>query len=228
MRLQFCSLIYAFQFNSMQKITFITFLLFVQISVAQQIDFKDLLRNDTNVINKNTVFNWYWSSFMNKTMKFRHIREFTVHHHGKQLDTIKMNTLAFDTNGRLIRWNTILFKYAFNGSFLGYVDSVTSQSIIPNSSTNKVFTDFHFYSELRENKNNQLVRNVVVEDPHNDSLVVKYMYHPDLYIKSQEIINENLLYTIPEGPKVYLQKIRFYRHKKIVYERFLNYELYED
>jgi hypothetical protein len=54
------------------------------------------------------------------------------------------------------------------------------------------------------------------------------MYHPDLYIKSQEIINENLLYTIPEGPKVYLQKIRFYRHKKIVYERFLNYELYED
>ena len=228
MRLQFCGLIYSFQFKLMQKFTFIIVLFFVQLSTAQQIDFKDFLRNDTNVINKNSVFNWYWSSFMNKTMKFRHIREYSIHYHGKHIDTLKTNTLAFDTSGRLIRWNTILFKYAFNGSFLGYVDTVTSLATLPINNSSKLPLDFHYYSELRESKYNQLVRNVVLELPKSDSLIVKYSYHPDFFIRAQEKINESLMYSIPEGPKIYLQKIRFYRHKKLVYERFLQYELFEN
>ena len=210
----------------MQKLSFIVFLLIVQFSFTQQIDYKNLLRNDTNLICKTTVFNWYWSTFMNKTMKFRHIREYSVYHKESGGDTIKKNTLAFDTNGRLLRWNSVLFKYSFNSSFLGYVDTIKSLAILPNVYNDKVFTDFLYYTELRDIKNNLLSKSNVVETIFSDSLEVVYKYHPDLFIKAQEKEIFGVKYYLPEGPKSYLNSIQVFRIKKLIFERFLEYEFY--
>jgi len=202
------------------------FLLFSKVSFSQQIDFKELIKADTNIINKNTVFDWYWSPIMNKEMNFWHIREYSVHYRGKNRDTVKVNTLAFDKEGRLIRWNTVVFKYAFNGSFLGYVDTVRSEAVLPRNINNKAFTDFHFFSELRDKKNNLLIKSSVLDLNTTDTLNVKYTYNPDLYIKAQEKEIDGVTYILPEGPKTYLKKITFYRRNKVVYERYLLYEKY--
>ncbi len=211
-----------FDFNKLILI----FLLFSKVTFSQQIDFKELIKADTNIINKNTVFDWYWSPVMNKQMNFWHIREFSVHYRGKNRDTVKVNTLAFDKEGRLIRWNTVVFKYAFNGSFLGYVDTVNSEAVLPRNINNKAFTDFHFFSELRDLKNNLLVKSSVIESNTTDTLNIKYTYNPDLYIKAQEKSIDGVVYILPEGPKTYLKKITFYRRNKVVYERYLLYEKY--
>lgn len=210
----------------MKKIFFIFSLLIVNLCFAQQVDYKDLVRNDTNVISKSTVFNWYWSSIMNKTMKFRHVREYNVYFKDEKSDTTKRNTLAFDTNGRLIRWNTVAFKYAFNSSFLGYVDTVTSIATLPNSFNDKVFTDFIFYSESRDIKSNLLFESNIVESVFSDSLEVKFKYHPDLFIRSQQKEIFGVTYFLPEGPRSYLKSIQVFRNKKIIFERFLEYEFY--
>lgn len=202
------------------------FLLFSKLVYSQQIDYKELMRADTNIINKSTVFQWYWSSVMNKEMNFWHIREYDVHYRGKNRDTVKVNTLAFDTNGRLIRWNTVLFKYAFNGSFIGYVDSVSSQAILPREFNPKANTDFHYYSELRDKKSNLLTKSVIIETGTSDSLVVKYTYNNEFYIKAQEKEIDGVNYVLPEGPKTYLKKITFYRRNKVVHERFITYQKY--
>jgi hypothetical protein len=210
------------------KIAFVFLLASSGYSFAQQIDYKDFVRVDSNIINRNTVFNWYWSSVLNKQLKVRHVKEYRVTCKGGVADTQKINTLAFDQNGRLKRWNSVAFRYAFQGIYLGYVDTLTNMAVLPLTMNMNAFTDYQYYSEKRDTLNNFLFSSEIIEKPKSDLLKIEYSYHPDMYIKGREIEYNGNLFLTPDGPKCYLNAIKIYQNSSLIYERFLVYELYEN
>lgn len=211
------------------KNIFIVLVFFLStLSFAQQVDFKSFIQADSNIINKNTIFNWYWSSYINKKLQLRHIREFKVTYSGNQVDTTKINTLAFDQDGKLKRWNSVAFRYSFDGKYIGYVDTIQNAVVLPNKINTSAFTDFTFYAEKRDDLTNLLHDIVILEHPKSDSCVIKYSYNPILYLKGEqkEINGESVF--IPDGPKCYINSIKVFKRKNLIYEHFLVYELYEE
>jgi hypothetical protein len=194
---------------------------------AQQIDCKELVRVDTNVINKNTVFNWYWSSVIIKQLKIKRIREYKVTYKNETYDTTKSNTLFFDKEGKLKRWNSVAFRFAVNGAYLGYVDTVSNLAILPHVPNNHAFTDFFYYTEKRDQATNLLNNSVLVSSPESDTLNVVYAYNPMLYIKGHETEINGNVFVLPNGPTNFLESIKFYINGELRKERFLVYELYE-
>lgn len=207
-----------------KKYKILVFLLISNTVLSQQIDFKDLVRSDTTVINKNTVFNFYWSSIINKKIKFKRITEFAIN----SKDTIRLNSLDFDKEGRLKFWNSVAFRYTALGEFIGYVDTLKSEIILPSSINKNAFTDFNFYSESRDAENNRLMRIYVKEKNNSDSLLIKYLYSPHFYIKAEKKEINGVLYSLPDGPKLYLNKILIFKNRKLFCERFIKYEIYEE
>lgn len=207
-----------------KKYKILVFLLISNTVLSQQIDFKDLVRSDTTVINKNTVFNFYWSSIINKKIKFKRITEFAIN----SKDTIKLNSLDFDKEGRLKFWNSVAFRYTALGEFIGYVDTLKSEIILPSSINKNAFTDFNFYSESRDAENNRLMRIYVKEKNNSDSLLIKYLYSPHFYIKAEKKEINGVLYSLPDGPKLYLNKILIFKNRQLFCERFIKYEVYEE
>jgi hypothetical protein len=204
------------------------FLLFsITSTYSQQIDFKEFVRADSNIINKNTIFNWYWSSFLNRTLKIRHIREYEVSFHDSAFDTVKVNTLAFDQEGRIKRWNAVAYRYAGNGGYLGFVDTIKSEAVLPNKINYNAFTDFYYYSETRDPQTNLLTNSLIIPTANQDTIKVIYQYNPILYTRGEEKEINGNIYLLPDGPKCYLQGIKLLIRDKLVYERFLVYELYE-
>lgn len=207
-----------------KKYKILVFLLISNNMLSQQIDFKELVRNDTTVINKNTVFNFYWSSIINKKIKFKRISEFAI----KSKDTLKLNSLDFDKEGRLRYWNSVAFRYTALGEFVGYVDTLKSEIVLPSSINKNAFTDFNFYSESRDAENNRLMRIYVKEKNNSDTLLIKYLYSPHFYIKAEKKEINGVLYSLPDGPKLYLNKILIFKNRKLFCERFIKYEVYEE
>lgn len=207
-----------------KKYKILVFLLISNTVLSQQIDFKDLVRSDTTVINKNTVFNFYWSSIINKKIKFKRITEFAIN----SKDTIRLNSLDFDKEGRLKFWNSVAFRYTALGEFIGYVDTLKSEIILPSSINKNAFTDFNFYSESRDVDNNLLMTIYVKEKNNSDSLLIKYLYSPHFYIKAEKKEINGVLYSLPDGPKLYLNKILIFKNRKLFCERFIKYEIYEE
>jgi hypothetical protein len=207
-----------------KKYKILVFLLISNTVLSQQIDFKDLVRSDTTVINKNTVFNFYWSSIINKKIKFKRITEFAIN----SKDTIKLNSLDFDKEGRLKFWNSVAFRYTALGEFIGYVDTLKSEIILPSSINKNAFTDFNFYSESRDVDNNLLMTIYVKEKNNSDSLLIKYLYSPHYYIKAEKKEINGVLYSLPDGPKLYLNKILIFKNRKLFCQRFIKYEVYEE
>lgn len=207
-----------------KKYKILVFLLISNTVLSQQIDFKDLVRSDTTVINKNTVFNFYWSSIINKKIKFKRITEFAIN----SKDTIKLNSLDFDKEGRLKFWNSVAFRYTALGEFIGYVDTLKSEIILPSSINKNAFTDFNFYSESRDVDNNLLMTIYVKEKNNSDSLLIKYLYSPHYYIKAEKKEINGVLYSLPDGPKLYLNKILIFKNRKLLCQRFIKYEVYEE
>ena len=212
-----------------KKYKILVFLLISNTVLSQQIDFKDLVRSDTTVINKNTVFNFYWSSIINKKIKFKRITEFAI----KSKDTLKLNSLDFDKEGRLRYWNSVAFRYTALGEFVGYVDTLPIPVSIkikrlPSSINKNAFTDFNFYSESRDTENNRLMSIYVKEKKNSDTLLIKYLYSPHFYIKAEKKEINGVLYSLPDGPKLYLNKILFFKNRKLFCERFIKYEIYEE
>lgn len=207
-----------------KKYKILVFLLISNTVLSQQIDFKDLVMSDTTVINKNTVFNFYWSSIINKKIKFKRITEFAI----TSKDTIKLNSLDFDKEGRLKFWNSVAFRYTALGEFIGYVDTLKSEIILPSSINKNAFTDFNFYSESRDVDNNLLMTIYVKEKNNSDSLLIKYLYSPHYYIKAEKKEINGVLYSLPDGPKLYLNKILIFKNRKLFCQRFIKYEVYEE
>lgn len=207
-----------------KKYKILVFLLISNTVLSQQIDFKDLVMSDTTVINKNTVFNFYWSSIINKKIKFKRITEFAIN----SKDTIKLNSLDFDKEGRLKFWNSVAFRYTALGEFIGYVDTLKSEIILPSSINKNAFTDFNFYSESRDVDNNLLMTIYVKEKNNSDSLLIKYLYSPHYYIKAEKKEINGVLYSLPDGPKLYLNKILIFKNRKLFCQRFIKYEVYEE
>lgn len=195
-------------------------------SFAQQIDFKELVRFDTNIINKNSVLNFYWSAVINKKMNFKRITEYALN--DKTKDTVKLNTLDFDKEGRLKYWNSVAFRYTGLGDFIGYVDTTKSEIVLPSVINKNAFTDFYFYSELRDVDHNRLVKSLIKENQKADTLKVKYLYNQVFYIKSENKVVDGITYALPEGPKLYLDKILIYRNKDLICERFIKFEIYNN
>ncbi len=210
------------------KITFVFLFMGSCYSFAQQFDFKDFVKADSNIINRNTVFNWYWSSVLNKQLKVRHIKEYRVTCNAGIADTQKVNTLAFDQNGKLKRWNSVAFRYAFQDIYIGYVDTLSNLAVLPFVINNNAFTEYYSYSEKRDAINNFLVSSEIIEKPKSDLVKIEYSYNPDIYIKGREIESNGDLFLTPDGPKCYLNAIKLYQNSSLIYERFLVYELYEN
>jgi len=103
-----------------------------------------------------------------------------------------------------------------------------SEIILPSSINKNAFTDFNFYSESRDVDNNLLMTIYVKEKNNSDSLLIKYLYSPHYYIKAEKKEINGVLYSLPDGPKLYLNKILIFKNRKLLCQRFIKYEVYEE
>jgi hypothetical protein len=211
-----------------RNISFVFTILISTLSLGQQIDFKEFVKSDSSIINKNTVFNWYWSPILNKQFKIRRIREFKVCKKDTIYDTLKINTLFFDRDGKIKRWNNVAFRYSSAGGYLGYVDTAKSMVVLPVNYNPHAFVDFFYYTEKRDEQNNQLNNSLVINTPISDTLNVLYSYNPVIYIKSHETEINGEKIVLPDGPASYLHSIKILKNDVFYRENFLVYEFYED